>query len=177
MQSPKIMRLLTKNRYFCSNTSLIQLPSKSKILRLQPKSSTQLLFKNSSTKTTTTQITCITLKDLKSWDSITKKITAITLILPVCSTQFTAMYLTRYQVDQSRVLLPSLLLCFSLRFRAWMDDCLSLLKGSAFAKIQRRTCTEKIRNWRRKVLSLKYRCIACKLCAAACPASCISIES
>ena len=154
MQSPKIMRLLTKNHYFCSNTSLIQLPSKSKILRSPPKSSTQLLFKNSSTKTTTAQITCTTLKDLKSWDSITKKITAITWILPVFSTQFTAMYPTRYLVDQSRVLLPSLLLCFSLRFLARVDDCLSLWKRPAFAKIQRRTRVEKIRNWRGKVFSL-----------------------
>jgi hypothetical protein len=151
MHSPKIMRLPTKNRYLCSITSLIQLLSKSKILYLQPRSLIQLPSKNSSTKTTTIQNTSTTLKDLILWDSTTKKITVVTLILPVYSTQFTAMYQTLYLVDKSRVLLPCLLLCFSLCFWARMDHRLPFWKRSPFTQIQRRTCIEKIHNWIGKV--------------------------
>ena len=80
-------------------------------------------------------------------------------------------------VDQSRILLSYVLLCFPLCIRTRMDYPLSLLKRSSFAKIQRRTCSSSICNWIIKVNISKLRCIACKLCAAACPANAITIES
>jgi NADH-quinone oxidoreductase chain I len=58
-----------------------------------------------------------------------------------------------------------------------MDHPLPLREGSPLTQVQRRTCPQAVRHRRGEVLLNRLRCIACKLCAAACPAVAITIES
>jgi NADH-quinone oxidoreductase chain I len=87
------------------------------------------------------------------------------------------MYSSLHPVVLPGVLLPHVFLLLPLRLRTGMDHPLPLRERAHLAQVQRRTCAEALPHWRGEVRLQSRRCIACKLCAAACPANAITIES
>jgi len=168
---------LRVNRALFSTMFATQAPSNSTKSIKSKKSTTTTWFKNSTINITTTPNTCMTLRDQKSCDFTVPKTTQKVSLLPMCSTAFTTMYIPSNVVDMPRILLSYVLLCFPLRLRTRMDYSLSLWERTTLTQVQRRTRPKKIRYWRREVRENIFRCIACKLCAAACPAVAITIES